>query len=276
MTTTHPSIPLTPNPTKASSSPPKHPPQISLHPLTKSDLPRLSLLEHLAFENDEFSDLAFGRERGSEEGLRLRSEQLGKFWGRGDCWFVKAVLGGREGGKGEGEEGEEDGDEEKGDIVGVAGWMSGGGEEGEGKRNEGSGDGDGDGKQEEKEEGKGEGEEINEVSEIPKVKTKEELEKIWGKGSNFKLCEDVFVRGDEYMFKACGKERWLRASPWGIGLYRKHGFQEVHAMDIRLDLYEGGEGMGRTSHVIMRRGPGGFCEGKGSRRVGEKEGEMID
>ncbi|CAD6444715.1 d2271565-b347-45bc-bd89-eb1a1ed987a8 [Sclerotinia trifoliorum] len=124
----------------------------------------------------------------------------------------------------------------------------------------------------------------------------------WNIWSNFKLCEDVFVRGDEYMFKACGKERWLKlniliihphyqrqgigtrlltqglqladsgepfplsissqtspsniqthphpqpkppiqvilgASPWGIGLYRKHGFQEVYSMDIRLDLYEG-------------------------------------
>ncbi|KAJ8067469.1 hypothetical protein OCU04_004814 [Sclerotinia nivalis] len=324
MAITHPSTPPTTHHTKP-TSPPKQTPQITLHPLTQSDLPRLSLLEHLAFEHDEFSDLAFGRERGSPEALQMRSEQFGKFLSRGDCWFVKAVLsnGGKGKGKGKEEKGEEDGGEEYGDeIVGVAGWMSGGGGEGEGS---------GDGKQEEKEKGKGdEVLEVPEVPEIPKVKTKEELEKIWGKGSNFKLCEDVFVRGDEYMFKACGKERWLKlnilvihphyqrhgigtlllkqglqladsgeafppsptpsspiqtqtqtqtqpktpiqvilgASPWGIGLYRKHGFQEVHSMDIRLDLYEGGEGMGSTSHVIMRRAP--CCEGVGSGEDGEK------
>lgn len=28
-------------------------------------------------------------------------------------------------------------------------------------------------------------------------------------------------------------------------------------MDIQLDKYEGGEGMGSTTHVIMRRPPGG-------------------
>lgn len=45
----------------------------------------------------------------------------------------------------------------------------------------------------------------------------------------------------------------LGASPWGIGLYRKYGFVDVHVMNIRLEEYEGGERMGGTSHVIMRR-----------------------
>ncbi|TGO86756.1 hypothetical protein BPOR_0279g00110 [Botrytis porri] len=231
---------------------------ITLLPVTKADLPRIALLEHLAFEEDEFSDLAFGKERGSSEALKMRERQFEKFLDRAERggeeeeggWYCKAVLGG--------------------EIVGIAGWSLGGGEkEGSLMRTE-------------------------KVQEETRIKTKEELEEIWERGSNIELCEDVFVRGDEYMFKACGGEKWLKlnilvihpshqrrgigtllleqglkfadekslqvvlgASPWGIGLYRKYGFVDVHCMDVRLDRYEGGEGMGSTRHVIMRRPPRG-------------------
>lgn len=203
-----------------SKSTPNHNPnnQITLLPVTKADLPRIALLEHLAFEEDEFSDLAFGKERGSPAALKMRERQFEKFLDRAET-----------------------------------------GEERE-----------------------------------TKIKTKEELEEIWGKGSNVQLCADVFVRGDEHISRVCGVEKWLKlnilvihpsyqrrgigtllleqglkladekslqvvlgASPWGIGLYRKYGFVDVHCMDIELDRYEGGEGMGSTRHVIMRRPPGG-------------------
>ncbi|KAG4033875.1 hypothetical protein MFRU_004g03730 [Monilinia fructicola] len=244
-------------------TPPK---EMQLLSCTKADLYNIALLEHLAFEHDEFSDLALGRERGSEESLGVRMKQFAKFLEQGEQsqrvgegvlaggWYTKAVVW--EGGKEV--------------MVGVAGWSLGSGKTvGEGER---------------------EVDSVPDVSEVSKVKTREELDEIWGKGSNAQLCEDVFVRGDEYISEACGDRPWLKlnilvvhpkyqrlgigtrlleqgiqfadakglqtvlgASPWGIGLYRKYGFVDVHVMDIRLDEYEGGEGMGRTSHVIMRR-----------------------
>ncbi|QSZ36778.1 hypothetical protein DSL72_006661 [Monilinia vaccinii-corymbosi] len=251
--------------------------EIQLLPCTKADLYDIALLEHLAFEHDEFSDVAFGKARGSEPALKMRMQQFGKFLegdpgesrageGEGDVqvqargWYTKAVVW-----EGEGESSREV-------VVGIAGWSLGGGKMG-GKSGEDV-----------------VGSRVSEVSEVPEVKTREELDEIWGKGSNVQLCEDVFVRGDEYMFRACGDREWLKlnilvvhpnhqrlgigtrlleqglqfadakgfqtvlgASPWGIGLYRNHGFVEVHVMDIRLHEYEGGEGMGTISHVIMRR-----------------------
>ncbi|ESZ96505.1 hypothetical protein SBOR_3127 [Sclerotinia borealis F-4128] len=252
--------PSTPNPAPAPN------PNLTLHPCTLPDLHTIAYLEYLAFKEDEFSDLAFGVERGSSEALRMRAGQFEGLLGgeieKGDseegenkCWYVKAVIGG--------------------EVVGVAGWSLGGGE-GKG------------GKEERKKANVGEkreGDDGEKVQEVPKEKTKEELEKIWGKGCNAKLCEDVFVKGDQYMFEACGElnillvhpqhqrlgigtqlltqglqladEKALQvvlgASPWGIGLYRKFGFVEVHVMDIRLRDYVGGEGMGGTSHVVMWR-----------------------
>lgn len=286
-------------------------PKITLHPCTKTDLPTIALLEHLAFEHDEFSDLAFGKDRGTKPALQMREKQFEKFLekvhsGEGEGWYCKACL--------------------DGEMVGVAGWSLGGGKEE---------------KKEEMNGGKGP------LAGEDEVKSKEKLEEIWGKGCNAKLCEDVFVRGDEYMRGACGDRPWLSmcliflaffftfsflpsrfrstfysipsilslvqdppspqlsshpltnltpielnilvihpshqrrgigtllleqglsfadqkglqtvlgASPWGIGLYRKYGFVPVHSQDIRLWEYEGGEGMGETRHVIMRRGVGG-------------------
>ncbi|KAM0312495.1 hypothetical protein ACHAO8_006258 [Botrytis cinerea] len=262
-----------------SKSTPKHNPnnQITLLPVTKADLPRIALLEHLAFEEDEFSDLAFGKERGSPAALKMRERQFEKFLDRAETgeeggWYCKAVLRAEGGGKEE--------------IVGIAGWSLGGGED-VGKEMEMGGEN---------------ADAVHSVGSLAgtgeeretKIKTKEELEEIWGKGSNVQLCADVFVRGDEHISRVCGVEKWLKlnilvihpsyqrrgigtllleqglkladekslqvvlgASPWGIGLYRKYGFVDVHCMDIELDRYEGGEGMGSTRHVIMRRPPGG-------------------
>ncbi|KAF7929656.1 hypothetical protein BELL_0452g00080 [Botrytis elliptica] len=281
MAITHPHPTNIANSHSLSSSKPNHNDktnnQITLLPVTKADLPRIALLEHLAFEEDEFSDLAFGRERGSSEALKMRERQFEKFLDRAERggeeeggWYCKAVLGRESAGMEE--------------IVGIAGWSLGGGEEmGKGKEG-GNGDKKGD-------VGSSNG---LEEEEKMRIKTKEELEEIWGKGSNVQLCEDVFVRGDEYMLRACGGEKWLKlnilvihpshqrrgigtllleqglkladekslqvvlgASPWGIGLYRKYGFVDVHCMDIQLDRYEGGKGMGSTRHVIMRRPPRG-------------------
>lgn len=100
-------------------------------------------------------------------------------------WYCKAVLGLESGGKEE--------------IVGIAGWSLGGGE-GMGKGKEGGGG--------EEKGSMGSSTGLEDEGKT-RIKTKEELEEIWGKGSNIKLCEDVFVRGDEYMFGACGGEKWL-------------------------------------------------------------------
>ncbi|RAL59025.1 hypothetical protein DID88_009054 [Monilinia fructigena] len=127
---------------------------MQLLPCTKADLYNIALLEHLAFEHDEFSDLAFGRERGSEEAL--------------GAWLKLNIL-----------------------VV------------------------------------------------------HPNYQRL---GIGTRLLEQGIQFAD-----AKGLQTVLGASPWGIGLYRKYGFVDVHVMDIRLDEYEGGEGMGRTSHVIMRR-----------------------
>ncbi|TGO27090.1 hypothetical protein BPAE_0047g00060 [Botrytis paeoniae] len=280
MAITHPHPTNIANSNSSPSSKPNHNDktnnQITLLPVTKADLPRIALLEHLAFEEDEFSDLAFGKERGTPAALKMRERQFEKFLEKAEQggeeeggWYCKAVLGAEGGGME--------------DIVGIAGRSLGGGEEmGKGKGKEGEKEGSLGSLTGLEEEGK------------TRIKTKEELEEIWGKGSNVQLCEDVFVRGDEYMLGACGGEKWLKlnilvihpshqrrgigtllleqglkladekslqvvlgASPWGIGLYRKYGFVDVHGMDIQLDRYEGGKGMGSTRHVIMRRPPRG-------------------
>ena len=177
-----------------SKSTPNHNPnnQITLLPVTKADLPRIALLEHLAFEEDEFSDLAFGKERGSPAALKMRERQFEKFLDRAETgeeggWYCKAVLRAEGGGKEE--------------IVGIAGWSLGGGE-GVGKEMEMGGEN---------------ADAVHSVGSLAgtgeeretKIKTKEELEEIWGKGSNVQLCADVFVRGDEHISRVCGVEKWL-------------------------------------------------------------------
>ncbi|KAK6607985.1 GNAT family acetyltransferase [Botrytis cinerea] len=159
-----------------SKSTPNHNPnnQITLLPVTKADLPRIALLEHLAFEEDEFSDLAFGKERGSPAALKMRERQFEKFLDRAET-----------------------------------------GEEGE----------------------------LNILVIHPSYQRR---------GIGTLLLEQGLKLADEKSLQVV-----LGASPWGIGLYRKYGFVDVHCMDIELDRYEGGEGMGSTRHVIMRRPPGG-------------------
>lgn len=50
-----------------------------------------------------------------------------------------------------------------------------------------------------------------------------------------------------------GLQAVLGASPEGVGLYRKFGFVETRTTEWKLWEYEGGEGMGRTKHVVMWR-----------------------
>ncbi|KAM3075069.1 hypothetical protein ACMFMG_007472 [Clarireedia jacksonii] len=214
------------------------PPKVTLRPATPADFPTLALLEHLAFEHDAFSDVAFGRDRGSPEALAKRAQQLGELTaGR----YVKAVI-------------DEEGVEK---IVGFAGWSEG---VGKGKSGEPEGNGNA------------------------------EKEKIRLAGGNVELYEYTFAKGDEYMFGACGDRSWIKlniliihpsyqrrgigaklleeglkiaderktqvvlgASKFGVGLYKKYGFEEVHVLEIDLEAYEGGEGMGKERHVIMWR-----------------------
>lgn len=50
----------------------------------------------------------------------------------------------------------------------------------------------------------------------------------------------------------------LGASPEGVELYRRFGFEEVAARELKLWEYEGGEGMGVTRHcelpLLVERG----------------------
>lgn len=50
-----------------------------------------------------------------------------------------------------------------------------------------------------------------------------------------------------------GLQSILGASPYGIGLYRRHGYVDFEAMEFKLWEYERGEGMGLAKHVVMHR-----------------------
>lgn len=50
-----------------------------------------------------------------------------------------------------------------------------------------------------------------------------------------------------------GLQSILGASPFGIGLYRRHGYVDFEAMELKLWEYERGEGMGLEKHVVMHR-----------------------
>jgi ribosomal protein S18 acetylase RimI-like enzyme len=52
-----------------------------------------------------------------------------------------------------------------------------------------------------------------------------------------------------------GLQSMLGASPYGIGLYRKHGYVEFATEEHKLWEYERGEGMGAVKHVVMHRPP---------------------
>lgn len=45
----------------------------------------------------------------------------------------------------------------------------------------------------------------------------------------------------------------LGASPEGKGLYERFAFEEVGRMELNLEEYENGEGMGGTVHGVMWR-----------------------
>lgn len=64
------------------------------------------------------------------------------------------------------------------------------------------------------------------------------------------LFEDGLKRADE-----SGLQVVLGASEQGLGLYRRYGCVDVAVMDLKLWEYEGGEGLGLTRWVYMRRAP---------------------
>ncbi|TVY32546.1 hypothetical protein LOCC1_G008771 [Lachnellula occidentalis] len=214
-------------------------PSISLHPATLPHDPLIfSRLEDYVLRNDEFSSLAFGPHRGSEENILARARVLGKVMGmeventghageRG--WrYVKAVRGGESGGE----------------VVGFAAW--------------------GIGRVDVEEKGK-----INEEG-------KGEEKSGWGIGANVRFCEDTLVWADEEMMKSCaggdyaklyvlvispeyqrqgigslllaeglkevdalGLQCVLGASPEGEELYKRFGFEEVAAKELKSWEYEG-------------------------------------
>lgn len=50
-----------------------------------------------------------------------------------------------------------------------------------------------------------------------------------------------------------GLQSILGASPFGIGLYRRHGYMDFAPMELKLWEYERGKGMGLAKHVVMHR-----------------------
>ncbi|CAG8976486.1 hypothetical protein HYALB_00005983, partial [Hymenoscyphus albidus] len=243
MSTTPPPPPSLPNPPQTPN--PKLNPTITLLPILPQDLPSLAHLESLVFKHDPFSITAFGPLKDSAENLALRVRGLerscrvnkgeGGRWARG--W--KAVVG----------EGEE--------VVGWCEWSFDGEGDGDG---EGKGDGEGDGEEEEEEIG-------------------------WGISADIKFCEDVFGKADEWMRECTHENPYaklhtliihpayqrlgigtrllqqgleevdrlhlqcvLGASPEGKGLYERFGFSEVRRMEIKLEEYVNGRGLGMVGH----------------------------
>ncbi|TVY28437.1 hypothetical protein LHYA1_G002810, partial [Lachnellula hyalina] len=209
---------------------------ISLHLATQPHDPLiLSRLENHVFQDDAFSALAYGPRRGSEESILARARGFEKGMdgeedvGKRRWRYVKAVS--------------------KEEVVGFAAW------------------------------GKG-GEDVD-----VEVEGNAEEKNSWGIGANVRFCEDTLVWADEEMLKSCagrdyaklyvlvispahqrrgigslllteglkevdalGLQCVLGASPEGEELYKRFGFEEVAAKDLKLEEYEGGEGMSVARH----------------------------
>ncbi|TVY57718.1 hypothetical protein LSUE1_G008650, partial [Lachnellula suecica] len=80
-------------------------PKITLAPATLQDFYTLATLENRVFWDDNFSNIAFGPDRGSPENIQLRAASLeASLTKEGQSWrYVKAVDG-------------------SGTVVGWAGW----------------------------------------------------------------------------------------------------------------------------------------------------------
>ncbi|RDL37592.1 uncharacterized protein BP5553_05025 [Venustampulla echinocandica] len=245
-------------------------PTITLRPISgPEDFLTLARVESDAFYNDPFSIVAFGPLRASEENLALRAKGLAKTLndtkddkGREKQWkYIQAVK----------KMGDCQGDGEE--VVGWACWCFVTGKGGATEQ--------GNGIEKEKE--------VKAGTAIKSEKEKPEPNP-WGVSANAKFCEDVYLPSDQWMLDSCGGNEYVKlsalivapeyqrkgigtmlleaglkeadagalqcvlgASPEGEGLYRRYGFKQVMNMDLKLWEYEGGEGLGTTTHGVMHR-----------------------
>jgi len=261
--------------------------QITLAPALPADFLTIANLEASAFAKDDFTAVAFGPLRSSNEAMEDRAAGLAAKPKAGErVRNVKAVMAleGREEIEGfanwyfcVGRTGSE---EERVRLGVKAGWKKG-----------------------------NEGEETYEKKDVGG-----EEKNPWGPGANISFCEDVLGKGDVYMARAtegwdyasespgftsssplnhlkkrpgscktelttlvvspsqqrrgigtllfeaflaetdeAGLQAVLGASPEGIELYRRHGFVDFETMEIELGEYEGGKEMEAVRHVIMYR-----------------------
>ncbi|KAL5354479.1 hypothetical protein ACLOAV_000568 [Pseudogymnoascus australis] len=227
-------------------------PAINLVPVLAGDYPALARLESAVFGETDVGAVAFGPNRNTDAAMDLRAALFGSAPKLGETVRnLKLVRLGPTG------------DQE---IVGFAGWVICEGRTGseEEKRRLGT-------------------REAWAVEDDPG-------EEPFGPGADVRFCSDLFVRADEHMARATegkdyaklrtlavlpeyqrmglgammleeglreadrrGLQSILGASPFGIGLYRRHGYVDFEAMEFKLWEYERGEGMGLEKHVVMHR-----------------------
>lgn len=275
--------------------PPTTKPEITLLPVTSTDLPALARFESLVFRDDPFSITAFGPGKDTDENLAIRVKGLEKGivekGGKRSVNF-KAVVRDEGGVEGDGEEEEM--------IVGWSSWsfvVVGEGGEGEVKvkRDDDAG---------------------GEKGVDDEAKSEPNDNEGWGITANLKFCQDVFLVADQWMMDATKGKSYaslspppffsptpllpshpplhnlttselnallihplyqrqglgttmlseglkevdrlnlqcvLGASPEGKGLYERFGFEEVGRIELDLESYENGEGLGGCMHGVMWR-----------------------
>ena len=153
-------------------------PQISIIAASESDFLVLSKLECDVFYAEEFSALAFGPQRDSQENIALRASLMAKKPLAETAWdrYMKAVI-------------ELPGEDPE--IIGFSCWRF------VTKREE-----------------QGGIEEVKLPRERSPLELLEENKRNWGPGANFKFCEDAFIVADDYMMRSCkGKDYCSKCSP---------------------------------------------------------------
>ncbi|KFY45626.1 hypothetical protein V494_00880 [Pseudogymnoascus sp. VKM F-4513 (FW-928)] len=227
-------------------------PTIKLVPVLPGDFPAIARLESVVFGETDVGAVGFGPDRNSEDAMDLRAAILGSPPKLGET--VRNMKLVRVGPSGEEE------------IVGYAGWVICVGRTGS--------------EEEKKRLGT---REAWAVQQDPGAQP-------FGPGADVRFCTDLFVRADEHMARATagkdyaklrmlcvlpecqrmglgarmledglqeadrrGLQSILGASPYGIGLYRRHGYVDFEAMEFKLWEYERGKGMGVAKHVVMHR-----------------------
>ena len=247
------------------------PSNITLASVEPSDYLAIARLMGAAFAHEEFGVVAFGPERNSDAAISYRARTFAKAPHAGETnQYMKAMMS------------HPDGREE---VVGYAGWTTCIGRTGSEEEMVRLGTKEG-WAQEERE--KAEKEER--LKEGKQCEGDEDMFGPDSKHGNAKLREDSFGKGDEYqamlsegrdylmlntlvvhpeywrrgigalLFEEglkradeAGLQTVLGASSHGLGLYKKYGCVEGKVVDLKLWEYEGGEGLGVTRHVFLRR-----------------------